>query len=484
MAFKLSLAMDARQWLKGTTDVEKSLNDVADSLDDLARNSARDADKAADDLSREFRTAFDKVQADAKTTGDGIGDDLKRGAREASEGTDAFKENANSNLKEVAASFDGSADSIVDGFQGLAAEALEGFGPAGIAAGAAVAAGLGLATASLQDAAEKAEEAKAEVVDLAKAMIEAGDASKALTDNMTDMLFETVDTKEWFEVWQTAPTDAIEMMEKFGLSYGTVRKAIEGDAPAIAEANRKLTQDMYTPWGVDTSGQKFLDWINQKRDAYQKAGHESSSAAAQEQAALKAASDASATFSESLTENLSVADDGLEQFVKKGKLNLEEWSKELRRRQRENERITDFTIDIAPKLSAEALENFAQLPIETQAQIEKAYRKGGKADRKKIVANLEAEAKIDKVTIDDKSAKKAAEANPVEVPVTVNTSGLSADVAQASNKGQREANQQSNEIEFKTRIDRAELQRQVNRAAASITAPTITVKTRVQKEVP
>ena len=36
---------------------------------------------------------------------------------------------------------------------------------------------------------------------------------------------------------------------------------------------------------------------------------------------------------------------------------------------------------------------------------------------------------------------------------------------------QREANQRSNEIEFTTRIDTAELQRQVNRAAAQITPP-------------
>ena len=37
MAFKLSLVADVRPWLKGTADVEKSLDDLAGGLDDPMR---------------------------------------------------------------------------------------------------------------------------------------------------------------------------------------------------------------------------------------------------------------------------------------------------------------------------------------------------------------------------------------------------------------------------------------------------------------
>ena len=86
--------------------------------------------------------------------------------------------------------------------------------------------------------------------------------------------------------------------------------------------------------------------------------------------------------------------------------------------------------------------------------------------------------------MDTSAAQKEADKNPIEVTATVVDSGMPQDVREASKTGQKEADRTENVIEFKTKIDRDELQRQVNRAAASITPPTITVKTKVQKDTP
>ena len=94
--------------------------------------------------------------------------------------------------------------------------------------------------------------------------------------------------------------------------------------------------------------------------------------------------------------------------------------------------------------------------------------------------NLMPEAKIDKVTVDTSSAKT----DPITVETTIDATVTAQQAKKAADAAQDEANRSGNVIEFKTRIDRDELQRQVNRAAASITPPTITVRTKVQKEVP
>lgn len=162
----INFLADVRDFLKGTKNVEDQLDDVADSLDVVAK----EGDQATEKLEDGFR----ELAKAAKKSGDDIGDGMKKGFKEASEGADALSENTKSNAKEVAASFDGSIESIADGFQGLAAEAFEGFGPAGLAAGALVAAGIGLATAEIQRNEEAAKLAKERTIELGQAFIESG----------------------------------------------------------------------------------------------------------------------------------------------------------------------------------------------------------------------------------------------------------------------------------------------------------------------
>lgn len=500
--FSLSLIADVRDWLKGTKAAEDSMESLSSTLDKVATDTEQDATKAASAIETKFTDALDKVKAESKTAGDSVGDNLKRGSDEASEGTKTFKENARQNAKEVAASFDGSAQSIADGFQGLAAEAFEGFGPAGVAAGVAAGAGLGLISKAIEDANEQADEIKSKIADIREEL--------TTLDGDTTKLDYATEFRKWGEEidGNTKKIDRLRQMSaSLGIDEHTLYMAWTGDQDAkqkvldataaqqqqindlqakgdISDSLRQRSAALRT--NVELLGQ-YSGWVGQANDGlsiYNDFIGDSADKTKKLTQAQKDAEKASDTFSGTLTDNLSVADEGLDKFVKKGKLNLKEWSDELKRRASENKRIKDFTVDMEAKLSPEALESFAELPTETQAEIEKAYRKGSKKDQKKIRANLEAEAKIDKVTFDTSKADAAANNNPIEVPTTIDASGLPADVAKASNSGQSVANKDGNKIQFKTKIDRDELQRQVDRAAASIHSPTITVKTRVEKQVP
>lgn len=511
MAFKLSLVADVRQWLKGAGDVEQSLDQIADGLDDLARDTKTNADKAADSLEREFSEAFDKVKTEGRQASRRMGDDFKAGTKEAGEGLDEFKDEANSTAREAAASFSGSFDDVADGIQEVLANALAGFGPIGAAAGLVAAAGIGLMVSGLQDSADKAAEAKDRVLDLADAIADAGGDPSAVrwAQQLRDTMKQIVDTKEWYEFWQNSPVDKLSdwstKAKQFGVSMSDVMRAQAGDAEALARVNELLNRTVDEQnerfrlstdinGAQDQSYRQAAEAAARFRDEVGSGAKEVADAAKWQQEYADAtrdfsnaqadAAEASANFSDTLTDNLSVADEGLDRFVKNGKLKINEWTEELQARAKQNVRIKDFTVDMGAKLSPDALAAFAELPTKTQAQIEAAYRKGSKKDRKKIVQNLELEAKTDGVTIDASGAQKAAQRKKVEIPTTVAEAGAIKGAQDAADTAQRVANRESNRIEFKTKVNDDGLQAAVNRAAAGIRPPTIWVNVKAKKDVP
>lgn len=511
MAFKIQLLADVASVVRGLGDVDKAMEDTAGALDDLARETKQNADKAGDSLEREFSDAFKSVRKDAKKASRDMGDDIKDGTRKAGEGFDDLKDEANQSAREAAASFSGEFGDVADYVQEVLAQALSGFGPMGAAAGIAAAAGIGILVGHLQDSAEKAEEAKQRVLDLADALSEVKGDPAALrwADILKDKLNEIVDTKEWYELWQDKPKTQLEewskSAEKFGLSMQDVIRAQTGDSESLARINDALSRQyddlMDKYYGSAAATGEMNDAYRQQADEVKRVQDSMNSGNKELQDAKKyseeladslrglddpmgRAADASASMTDSLNDHLSVADEGLDRFVKKGKLHLDEWTDELKRRAKETKTVQDFTVDIAPKLSNEALARFAELPTETQLQIARAFKEGGKGDRKKITQNLEAEAKVTKVNINTAEAQKAAAAKPVEIPTTVAQAGAIKGAQEAADSAQRVADRNGNRIEFRTRIDRDELQRQVNRAAASIRPPTITIKTRIDKDVP
>lgn len=481
MAFKLSLVADVRQWLKGTADVEQSLDKLADGLDDLARDTKDNAGKAAHELEREFSDAFDKVKTESKQTGKKLGTDLDDGASKATQGVDDFKDEAKQSIRETAASFSDVTDAL-DLVQEVAANALVGFGPAGLAAGAMAAIGIGAIKSALDDAKAKADDYVDTVHSMATAMRDAGGLAEHISDSMQDI----VDTKEWWEFWQNLPVDRLSSwstaVKDLGVSFDDVFNAASGDLEAY---DRVVEQSL-----ANTSSAKldetntFLQSLKQQAQAADDAKRWNDAYADSTVAAHQRAAEASKDFSDNLTDHLSVADEGLADFVHKGKLNLKEWTDALAARAKETKAVQDFTVTIAPKLSPEALANFAQLPTETQAQIAAAFKGGSKKQQRRIVQNLEAEAKVTKVDINTSDAQKQASSKPIEIPTTVVTSGAVKGAQDAADDAQKVANREANKIEFKTKVNDDGLQAAVNRAAAAIHPPTIYVNVKAKKETP
>ncbi|MCM3778990.1 hypothetical protein [Microbacterium hydrocarbonoxydans] len=160
---------DAREFIRETRNVENALDDVADSLDDMTRDTKQGADKAeraVEGLEDKFREAVRRAK-DVGDAGKDAGDDVRRGMDRAEEGVSEFKDEAQQTAREAAASFDGSFESIGEVAQEVAANAFSGFGPAGTAAGIAVAAGAGVMIDAITKASEAFDEAKESAFEMA-----------------------------------------------------------------------------------------------------------------------------------------------------------------------------------------------------------------------------------------------------------------------------------------------------------------------------
>lgn len=551
MAFKLSLVADVRQWLKGTQDVEKSIDDIADSLDDLAKETKADSDKAADTLARDFKNAFDKVKTESKQTGKKLGDNMKHGTKEAGEGFDDLKDEANQSAKEAAASFSGEFEDVSDYIQEVLAQALAGFGPVGAAAGLAAAAGIGMLVSYLQNAEEEAHAATDRVIDLSNAIKEAGgDMSLVdLTDRISENLDKIIDKKDWWEVWQTGDVTGAEnllkLSQKYNLSLEDRQNIMRGEAgdveasrrawemwnARLQEAWRTNQQFVDSEGNVHNSNQTLIDDLTKNRDSQKQAtaetlrGQEAAKLKAeaddQQAKALQAAKEANDDFKNSLKDNATVLDEGLDKFKNKaGKIDYAKILQEQANRRKQNKIILKF--DAEAELSDKAKANFRKFSPEEQLQLAQDWNKGGKS-RKKVKMVLEGDVSWEKTKVPEpapinqpvqvdpnvkgteearNNAQAAMAANPVviqsrvdppampAIPATepvvyktkVDDSALPGMVTQARSKGQRTAD--SKKIEYKTKLNTDGLQAAVNRAAASIRTPTIYVNVKARKEVP
>jgi len=221
---KIGVASDTREFATGVQKgVIKPLEDVSDALEDVARDGDKSGDKLekALDGARKETSAFKKEQSElgkaidkaSDTGGTAIRKNVKKGTDGARESLDEMSREANSTAAETAASFDGSADSIAGAFQEIAANAFAGFGPAGAAAGLAIAIGLGAAIAKGQEVADAINDAKERVGELALEIYDAGgDIDKVdIGAKIREWSVEIADSREWFEIWQQ---DAVSNMEK------------------------------------------------------------------------------------------------------------------------------------------------------------------------------------------------------------------------------------------------------------------------------
>lgn len=223
---KLDLTTDTSQFKKGMKGAEDIIESVGETFDDLAK----DAEGAAEDMEKSFAEYARETKQEASKLGKQISGAQEVAAVDVDKANEKMGDSAQSKAREVAASFDGSAESIVAGFQGAAAEAFEGFGPAGVAAGLAAAAGLGLITSEMERQKEEAAKAAEAAWDMAQQMVEAG--IYMVTENQKIEAFEAlVGDQEQRDKFQT-------QLDNLGISWtdfvaaqvglGAKREEIEG----------------------------------------------------------------------------------------------------------------------------------------------------------------------------------------------------------------------------------------------------------------
>lgn len=234
----IDILANVRDALKGTGDLEKAISDIDSTLEDMAR----EGDDATDKMSRGFRDlakdadkSADKIESSFKDTGKKVGKDLDDGFDKAKEGAQEFKDEAAGTARESAASFDGSAESIGDAFQEVAANALAGFGPLGAAAGVAIAAGFGVATAAFEKYQEAVEEAKEAAFTLASEM----DVITGAWDVASGIKEWTSDTEKYAQ--------AVDLAKITHMETSDVIYALAAGGGPLDELNKKFQDNaLYT----------------------------------------------------------------------------------------------------------------------------------------------------------------------------------------------------------------------------------------------
>lgn len=256
----IPIQSDVRDFIRGTDDVEGALEGVADSLDDLAQaarpaasrmgrelsgemeDAGRDSERSLERVERSFRDLSTSARRESSQAGDSIGRNVEQGSDRAREGVREIGEESASTAREAAASFDGSATSIGDAFQEVAANAFAGFGPAGMLAGVAAAAGIGVVFAKIEEGAEDTEEFKQSVAELAAEFIEAGGVGSTSIDYLVDRIkalaTETEDGK-------ASLADMADIADESGSSFKDLADAYAGssdDLDALVKKNKDYLQ--------------------------------------------------------------------------------------------------------------------------------------------------------------------------------------------------------------------------------------------------
>lgn len=287
MAIKIPFVADVDGFIRGTKDVERGLDDVADALDDLDRSTAGDkveqdlegigkaADASAEKVETSFRQAFKDVEAQGRTSTRKVKDDVDDVGSHGSATLHEFSQEAKQNVAESVSSFTGSAESAVDAVQSTFGGLVSALGPAGVVGAALAAAGIGLLRGMATKAQEAAEAVSQNAVDMAKSLREGITPAQQLNDALTDLADTATTTGKWW--WADASTgllDLIAVAEDAKLSIGEFLRATAGPDAAqtqsvldsVNEKINTLNASIQEGAALETGGaQLYIDLKNQKR---------------------------------------------------------------------------------------------------------------------------------------------------------------------------------------------------------------------------
>lgn len=215
---------------KGVTDsaekAEKALKDLGDT--DAGRDASRDLEKLEDQL-RDAQKQTERMSDSM----DDVGDKSRRAFDKAGEGAEEFKDEAKQSIKETAASFSDVTDAV-DLVQEVAANAFSGFGPAGVAAGAAAAIGIGAAVSGFEAVNKAEQESRERAAEWADAYTEAG--TKVLSAATTTA--RALDIATDAEKFKTAQENA----KNWGVDVSVAIAAMAGESWALTAANEALSR--------------------------------------------------------------------------------------------------------------------------------------------------------------------------------------------------------------------------------------------------
>lgn len=228
--------------LEGLADAADDVSDATGKLERDLKATGGDLDrlgKDADATARDVDNAFDKIARSGKSLRKVDAD-----ASKARQGLDEMGNEAQSTAKEAAASFS-DVESGLDAVQEIAANAFAGFGPAGLAAGAAAAAGMGVLFSSLQKSTDEANATKDRIIELSGAISDAGGVVDAVDveGRLREWSREVADNKSWWEFWQESNTTNLEKFEESSRKAGlSIDKLFEnsGDPEAVARNLRAM----------------------------------------------------------------------------------------------------------------------------------------------------------------------------------------------------------------------------------------------------
>ncbi|GAA5205868.1 hypothetical protein [Microbacterium kyungheense] len=251
----LAIAADTRSAMSAITrgvidpleDVSDLLEQIGDQRDtDKLERGMRDAQRRTEDAKSEIRDLRDELNK-AGRAGKSAGDDIDDGMRKAEAGVKDLKDESNSTAREAAASFDGSAESIADAFQEVAANAFAGFGPAGAVAGLAVAAGIGLGIAAIDDMNERTKLSEENIASWAQKYVESGGRIISASEVVGGVIAIATDPEQF----KTAAENA----KNWGVDVSTAMRAMSGDATALNVVQGSVN-DMQREWSsiVDEAG--------------------------------------------------------------------------------------------------------------------------------------------------------------------------------------------------------------------------------------
>jgi len=266
VGIKIPFAADTSDFLRGTDDLGKALDDVADSLDDLSKAGSDvdekvggdleavglAADAAAEKVEQSFKSAFDAVAAQGRTSTSKVKADVDDVGSRGSATLQEFSAEAKANVAETVSSFDGSASSAVDAIQGTFGGLVSALGPAGVVGVAAAGLGIGMAKSLFAKSAEAAEALREQISGIFDELrSNEGVLTKAFqADQIADLIDDTERIKDIFGV--DLPTAA----KVFGDDFDTMLQGLTGgseDAAAASDLLQKRWQE-----AVD-SGQTYVD---------------------------------------------------------------------------------------------------------------------------------------------------------------------------------------------------------------------------------